>query len=104
MLPSNPRSVEVRMYPDGRMDTTNAAAYTGLSQKTLAMKRSNGTGPKFVKRGRIFYYKRDLDEWLEAGLAKSTAQACSRARASSVSTVTEDADRPWRSRRIENAC
>lgn len=56
----------VAIYPDGRMDTKNAATYLGLSVKTLAMKRSNGTGPKFIKQGRIFYYKEDLDEWLNA--------------------------------------
>jgi len=62
-------------YPDGRLDAKNAAAYVGLSTKTLAMFRSNGKGPKFIKRGRIFYYRCDLDEWLNAdGKAVSTAQ------------------------------
>lgn len=59
-------NIKVASYPDGRMDTKNAAAYLGLSVKTLAMKRSNGTGPKFIKQGRIFYYKEDLDEWINA--------------------------------------
>jgi Helix-turn-helix domain len=68
---------EVVMYPDGRMDPKSAAAYVGLSEKTLAMKRCAGTGPKFVKRGRVFYFKEDLDEWLRAGRAASTAQAAS---------------------------
>ncbi len=44
--------VAVRMYPDGRMDSKNAALYLGLEEKTLAMKRSDGTGPCFIKRGR----------------------------------------------------
>jgi hypothetical protein len=58
------------------MDTTNAAKYTGLTEKTMAMARCNGTGPKFVKRGKIFYFKTDLDEWLNAnGRHTSTAQA-----------------------------
>lgn len=65
---------KVMMFPDGRLNTRNAAIYLGLSEKTLAMKRSNGTGPKFIKRGRIFYFKKDLDEWLESGQAVSTAQ------------------------------
>src|SRR5687768_6000927 len=63
------------MYPDGRMDTKNASSYLGLSEKTLAMMRCQGTGPRFVKRGRIFYYKKDLDEWLETARYTSTAQA-----------------------------
>jgi hypothetical protein len=51
-----------------------ASAYLGLMVQTLAKKRWNGTGPKFVKRGRIFYYREDLDEWLRAGRATSTAE------------------------------
>lgn len=53
-------------YPDGRLDTLNAAKYLGISLKTLAMMRTRGTGPKFIKPGRIFYYKADLTEWLVA--------------------------------------
>lgn len=68
-------TVSVKMYPDGRMDTRNAALYLGLEEKTLAMKRSDGTGPSFIKRGRIFYFKEDLDAWInECKRAKSTAQ------------------------------
>ena len=71
----NIKITEVTMFPDGRLDTRNAAAYTGLAEKTLAMKRSAGEGPKFIKRGRIFYFKKDLDEWMQAGEATSTAQS-----------------------------
>lgn len=70
---------EVVMYPDGRMDVKNAAGYTGLSEKTLAMMRCEGTGPKFIKRGRVFYFKEDLDAWLQAGRVVSTAQAARKA-------------------------
>jgi hypothetical protein len=67
---------EVTLFPDGRMDTKNASTYTGLSEKTLAMMRCNGNGPKFVKRGRIFYFREDVDTWLNAGgRCTSTAQA-----------------------------
>lgn len=67
--------VAVRMYPDGRIDSKNAALYLGLEEKTLAMKRSDGTGPCFIKRGRIFYFKEDLDAWInECSRARSTAQ------------------------------
>jgi hypothetical protein len=65
---------KVMMFPDGRLNTRNTSAYLGLSEKTLAMKRCDGTGPKFIKRGRIFYFKNDLDEWLKDGQAVSTAQ------------------------------
>ena len=72
-----PRQIEVVVLPDGRLDAKNAAAYVGLSVKTLAIKRSKGEGPNFIKRGRVFYFRDDLDEWLESGRAVSTAQAAS---------------------------
>jgi predicted DNA-binding transcriptional regulator AlpA len=65
----------VLVLPDGRMDAKNTAAYTGLTVKTLAIMRSNGTGPRFVKIGRVFYYREDLDAWLKSRVARSTAQA-----------------------------
>lgn len=75
-MTNNIRSQEVVMYPDGRVDTKNASSYLGLAAKTLAMMRCNGTGPKFVKRGKIFYFMEDLDEWMNAGgRCTSTAQA-----------------------------
>ena len=69
------KSIEVVTYPDGRMDTCNTSKYTGLSDKTLAMMRCNGTGPQFVKRGRIFYFIKDVDAWLADARYSSTAQA-----------------------------
>lgn len=68
--------VRVIAFPDGRLDTENAARYLGLSTKTLAMMRSAGTRPKFVKRGRVFYFIDDLQEWLtEQPRLTTTAQA-----------------------------
>jgi hypothetical protein len=70
------RQVEIMVFPDGRLDTKNAAAYLGLSEKTLAMMRCQGTGPRFIKRGRVFYYQEDLEAWLaQAERVTSTAQA-----------------------------
>jgi hypothetical protein len=66
--------IEIEVLADGRMDAENASTYTGLSRQTLANYRSRGNGPKFVKCGRIFYYKDDLDEWLRAGRVSSTAE------------------------------
>ena len=72
---ANLDSPKIILLPDGRMDTRNAALYLGLSAKTLAMWRCQGTGPKFIKRGKVFYYKDDLDHWLNArGRVTSTAQ------------------------------
>lgn len=68
--------LKIVVFPDGRVDTANAALYLGLSPKTLAMMRSAGTGPKFVKRGRVFYFVGDLEEWIRAQpRVQSTAQA-----------------------------
>ena len=68
--------IQVVTYPDGRMNTKNASTYTGLSEKTLAMMRCNGNGPKFIKRGRVFYFMADVDAWMTAnGRMTSTAQA-----------------------------
>lgn len=67
-------TIQIRLYPDGRMCAKDASDYVGLSEKTLAMMRCKGTGPRFIKRGRIFYFKSDLDEWLTNGAATSTAQ------------------------------
>jgi len=68
--------VEVFILPDGRVDTKNTAAYLGVTEKTLAMWRYQGTGPRFIKRGRVFYFKEDLDAWImQAPRVTSTAQA-----------------------------
>jgi hypothetical protein len=72
---ANIKSPVVLVLPDGRLDAKNAATYLGLSVKTLAIKRSLGRGPRFIKQGRVFYYINDLDEWLKQGTANSTAQA-----------------------------
>ena len=67
--------IKIQVFPDGRLDVANAANYLGLKEKTLAMMRCQGNGPKFIKRGRIFYFQYDLDAWLNAnGKLTSTSQ------------------------------
>ncbi|MGB8864845.1 MAG: helix-turn-helix domain-containing protein [Candidatus Sulfotelmatobacter sp.] len=61
--------VTVTILPDGRMNRANAARYLGLSTKTLAMYAVRGVGPKFIKRGRVFYFRDDLDRWMKGGQA-----------------------------------
>ena len=54
--------VRVRVLPDGRMDSNNAAKYLGRAPKTLAMWRMQGVGPPWKKiNGRIFYTKDGCD-------------------------------------------
>lgn len=68
-------TIKVQVFPDGRINTKNAAAFIGLSEKTMAMMRCAGKGPKFIKRGRIFYYLDDLTAWMKNGEARSTSQS-----------------------------
>lgn len=62
-----------RTYADGRMDVEAAADYLGLTAKTLAQKRCNGTGPEFIRVGgrRVFYRKDALDRYIESGRNKT---------------------------------
>lgn len=47
------------------MSVKQASSYCGLSESYLNALRSKGTGPRFVKKGRIcIYHKDDLDHWL----------------------------------------
>jgi predicted DNA-binding transcriptional regulator AlpA len=54
-----------------------AAAYTGLSQSTLAKRRLYGLPPQYLCLGgrAIGYAIDDLDAWLESCRRKSTSQA-----------------------------
>jgi predicted DNA-binding transcriptional regulator AlpA len=54
-----------------------AAAYTGLSQSTLAKRRLYGLPPQYLCLGgrAIGYAIDDLNAWLESCRRKSTSQA-----------------------------
>ena len=61
----NLEPVRVRVLPDGRMDSNNAAKYLDRAPKTLAMWRMQGIGPAWTKAGgRVFYRKENLDRYL----------------------------------------
>ncbi len=66
---------KLEILADGLMTCEQASTYLGLALITLAKKRCDGTGPKFSKRGRLLYYREDLDEWLRAGKVRSNAEA-----------------------------
>jgi len=74
--------VSVTVLPDGRMDRRNAARYCGFSEKTLAMHACRGTGPDSVKRGKVFYFREDLDRWIREGEQGGTKPAPVRSRRS----------------------
>lgn len=74
-MPNAVQETAVEVLPDGRMNTANAARYLGCSPKTLAHMRCTGKGPSFLKPGRIWYFKADLDAWLGSYCRRrSTAQ------------------------------
>jgi predicted DNA-binding transcriptional regulator AlpA len=56
------------------LPTEHAAAYLGLSPKTLETLRTRCGGPPFLKLGRrVVYRKADLDTWLAARVRRSTS-------------------------------
>jgi predicted DNA-binding transcriptional regulator AlpA len=58
------------------LNTAQAAAYTGLAEKTLETLRSRGGGPRAIRYGRkaVRYLVRDLDAWMEDRAVFSTSQ------------------------------
>jgi excisionase family DNA binding protein len=61
------------------MPTAEAADYLKMARSTLAKARLHGTGPRFIKIGRAVRYRRaDLDAWINARYADSTADAGNR--------------------------
>ncbi len=70
-LPEGPvEQVKVRVLPDGRLTRADAARYLGRAKKTLEMWALEGKGPRSVRvGGRIFYFKRDLDDFVRGEIA-----------------------------------
>ncbi len=63
--PANVEHVRVRILPNDRLNRENAARYLDRKPKTLAMWATEGKGPPAHKAGgRVFYFKKDLDEFL----------------------------------------
>jgi predicted DNA-binding transcriptional regulator AlpA len=57
------------------LSNNEAAAYLGLSNRTLPGLRRRGGGPPYIKLGgrRVGYLKHDLDAWLESRRRLSTS-------------------------------
>jgi hypothetical protein len=68
---------QVTVLPDGRLAPKHAAVWLGVAEKTLAIWRCVGRGPKFVKvGGRVFYFQTDLESYVDkSGRLSSTAHA-----------------------------
>ena len=66
---------DVIVHPNGCLNRSNAAKYLGIATGTLSRWACEGKGPKYIKRGRVWYRKEDLDAWLADGEVSSAAQA-----------------------------
>lgn len=62
--------VQIRILPDGRMTSANAALYLGVEPQTLTTWRHLGKGPSAYTKigGRVFYRQAVLDSFIESGL------------------------------------
>lgn len=60
-----------------RLRASEAARYVGLAESTLAKMRIRGDGPCYSKAGAriVVYDRRDLDQWLQGRLRRSTSDA-----------------------------
>jgi hypothetical protein len=80
--------VKVRVLPDGRMSRRDAARYLGWSEKTLAMKASEGKGPQVVKVGGLcFYFKADLDAFISGNTVTASSRVARGGRKGTVATT-----------------
>jgi predicted DNA-binding transcriptional regulator AlpA len=70
----NKEQSNLKPIHDILMTPLQVARYTGLSVRTLANKRSLGSGPTYCKAGKITYWKSDVDAWLDQHRAKSSNQ------------------------------
>ena len=62
--------LRIRILPDGRLSRKDAAAYLGLSAKTLATWAMTGRGPQGRKvGGRVFYRRDELDQFISGDAA-----------------------------------
>jgi predicted DNA-binding transcriptional regulator AlpA len=60
--------------PPRYLRTPEAAAFVGLSIRTLEKHRIYGTGPRYSKLGgRVVYRLEDLQTWVESGAKASTS-------------------------------
>jgi len=58
------------------LDSDQAAEYLGLKRTTLEAWRTRGSGPRFVKLGRLVKYRRsDLDAFIESRVRSNPSEA-----------------------------
>ncbi|MGF7163477.1 putative DNA-binding transcriptional regulator AlpA [Rhodoligotrophos appendicifer] len=61
---------------DCLLKSDKVASWLGVSESFLAQARVSGRGPKFLKVGRLVFYRpQDVRTWLEGQTRASTSQA-----------------------------
>lgn len=71
LAPGGPENADGRRY----LNAEEAAAYLGLSGKTLARMRIEGSGPRYSKaRRRVIYDVGELDVWVERRKRRFTGE------------------------------
>ena len=61
--------IKLKILHDGRMGREEAARYLGMKPQTLAKWVTQGKGPRYVRvGGRVFYFKADLDSFIQEGM------------------------------------
>ena len=79
--------------PPRYLDTIQAAAWVGLSPRTLARMRVTGDGPPYAKWGRRVIYDRfDLDDWVARRKRRFTGESIDEGEPSDESDPAEDAE------------
>ena len=64
------------MTPHDLRSPDNVARRLGISIRTLERKRADGSGPQFVKAGRLVRYTDpDIDAWIAARTVQSTSES-----------------------------
>lgn len=62
---SKTETIMIEVTRDRRLCSKEASKYIGISHWTLSRHRHEKGWPSFVKiGGKIFYYVKDLDDWL----------------------------------------
>ncbi len=57
------------------LDQKRVASLLGISTRTLERYRVSGTGPRYVKLGKLVrYLKTDIDAWIQQNLSAATSE------------------------------
>ena len=73
---SHARQTTTGPDPDALLNQGQAASLIGVSERTLECWRWRGDGPPYVKISRraVRYRRRDIREWAESRLQRSTSE------------------------------